>query len=342
SRLSPIPSAPDRQQCQPGGDGRPRLHDAPGAGETQQTWTDWARDQPAGDPNSHRSTTSNSCAFVFRGTPQRHGRQVHFAPHTTSGRTVVSSKLPPPASFGLPRGATTMRDPPGTAAGFGRGAQPTRCDRLEGARLHVRSLLASAQGPGLLPAAPGQQESARELRLDGSGGLRRSRPPGVGRLSGGCRALGPDAGPGWPIGEAPLISLGLSSEGRGREASRRHVFSYARDSCGFFLVCPKGMYVKCKAFVGDMVRVWDHYYEEREPYGRGNFCRLLDKVENDDSILCGIELQEIRLEQQTQVRGGPFGSVVDEVKLIAQPSTGGMEMVRELRDHSLKAKRKVH
>ncbi|CAK9072395.1 unnamed protein product, partial [Durusdinium trenchii] len=114
------------------------------------------------------------------------------------------------------------------------------------------------------------------------------------------------------------------------------------DSCGFFLVCPKGMYVKCKAFVGDMVRVWDHYYEEREPYGRGNFCRLLDKVENDDSILCGIELQEIRLEQQTQVRGGPFGSVVDEVKLIAQPSTGGMEMVRELRDHSLKAKRKVH
>lgn len=116
------------------------------------------------------------------------------------------------------------------------------------------------------------------------------------------------------------------------------------DSCGFFLVCPKGMYVKCKAFVGDMVRVWDHHYEEQEPYGRGNFCRLLDKVENDDSILCGIELQEIRLEQTTQVRGGPFGSVVDEVKLVAQPSMGGMEMVRELRDHNLKeakAKRKI-
>jgi len=113
------------------------------------------------------------------------------------------------------------------------------------------------------------------------------------------------------------------------------------DSCGFFLVCPRGMHVKCKAFVGDMVRVWDHHYEEREPYGRGNFCRLLDKVENDDSILCGIELQEIRMEQTTQVRGGPFGSVVDEVKLVVQPSTGGMEMVRELRDHSLKVKRKV-
>lgn len=113
------------------------------------------------------------------------------------------------------------------------------------------------------------------------------------------------------------------------------------DSCGFFLVCPKGMHVKCKAFVGDMVRVWDHHYEEREPYGRGNFCRLLDKVENDDSILCGIELQEIRMEQTTQVRGGPFGSVVDEVKLVVQPSTGGMEMVRELRDNSLKVKRKV-
>jgi len=106
--------------------------------------------------------------------------------------------------------------------------------------------------------------------------------------------------------------------------------------CGFFLVGPKGMYVKCKAFVGDMVRNWDHHFDEKEPYGRGNFCRLLDKVDGEDSVLCGIELQEIRMEHTSQVRGGPFGSIIDEMKLVAHPSVGSMELIRELRDGSLK------
>ncbi|CAJ1447825.1 unnamed protein product [Effrenium voratum] len=108
------------------------------------------------------------------------------------------------------------------------------------------------------------------------------------------------------------------------------------EMCGFFLVGPKGMYVKCKAFVGDMVRNWDHHFDEKEPYGRGNFCRLLDKVDGEDSVLCGIELQEIRMEHTSQVRGGPFGSIIDEMKLVAHPSVGSMELIRELRDGSLK------
>ncbi|CAE7432575.1 unnamed protein product [Symbiodinium sp. CCMP2456] len=104
------------------------------------------------------------------------------------------------------------------------------------------------------------------------------------------------------------------------------------ETCGFFLLCPKGMYVKCKAFVGDAVRNWDHHYADREPYGRGNFCRLQDKVEADDSVLCGVELQEIRMEHTTQVRGGPFGSIADQMKVVNHPSVGSMELVRELKD----------
>jgi len=104
------------------------------------------------------------------------------------------------------------------------------------------------------------------------------------------------------------------------------------ETCGFFLLCPKGMYVKCKAFVGDAVRNWDHHYADREPYGRGNFCRLQDKVDADDSVLCGVELQEIRMEHTTQVRGGPFGSIADQMKVVNHPSVGSMELVRELKD----------
>ena len=85
--------------------------------------------------------------------------------------------------------------------------------------------------------------------------------------------------------------------------------------------------------------------------GRGNFCRLQDKaksvsggfeanlssarqVDADDSVLCGVELQEIRMEHTTQVtqprfglvvckpsfpissqvRGGPFGSIADQMR----------------------------
>lgn len=102
--------------------------------------------------------------------------------------------------------------------------------------------------------------------------------------------------------------------------------------CGFFLLCPKGMYVKCRAFVGDAVRNWDHVFAEREPYGRGSFCRLVDKADGDDSVVCGVELLEVRMEHTSQVRHGPFGSVEDQLKLVSQPSIGSMEMVRELKE----------
>jgi len=102
--------------------------------------------------------------------------------------------------------------------------------------------------------------------------------------------------------------------------------------CGFFLLCPRGMYVKCRAFVGDAVRNWDHVFAEREPYGRGSFCRLADKADGDDSVVCGVELLEVRMEHTSQVRHGPFGSVEDQLKLVSQPSIGSMEMVRELKE----------
>mmetsp|Transcript_84401 Transcript_84401/g.243635 ORF Transcript_84401/g.243635 Transcript_84401/m.243635 type:complete len:680 (-) Transcript_84401:216-2255(-) len=104
------------------------------------------------------------------------------------------------------------------------------------------------------------------------------------------------------------------------------------ESCGFFLVCPRGMFVKCRAFVGDAVRNFEHQYDAREPYGRGSFCRLADKVDGDDSVVCGIEFLEVRQEQTAQVRGGPFGNTADQLKVVNNPSVGGMEVVRELRE----------
>jgi len=103
-------------------------------------------------------------------------------------------------------------------------------------------------------------------------------------------------------------------------------------TCGFFLVCPKGLYVKCKAFVGDQVRVIEHHYDTREPFGRGNFCRLAEKIDADDSVLCGIEILEIRQETTAQVRGGPFGNISDQLKLVSSPSISSMDLVRELRE----------
>mmetsp|Transcript_131260 Transcript_131260/g.339932 ORF Transcript_131260/g.339932 Transcript_131260/m.339932 type:complete len:784 (-) Transcript_131260:435-2786(-) len=104
------------------------------------------------------------------------------------------------------------------------------------------------------------------------------------------------------------------------------------ESCGFFLVCPKGLYVKCRAYIGDQVRNFEHQYDVREPYGRGSFCRLADKADADDCVVCGIELLEVRQEQTTQVKGGPFGNIADQLKIVSNPSIGGMEAVRELRE----------
>jgi len=104
------------------------------------------------------------------------------------------------------------------------------------------------------------------------------------------------------------------------------------DMCGLFLVCPKGMYVKCRISVGDAFRTFEHEFEAREPYGRGSLCRLSDKADRDDSVVCAVEFLEVRLAQSSQVRSGPFGSTADELKIIFNPAHGGMEPVRELRE----------
>jgi hypothetical protein len=104
------------------------------------------------------------------------------------------------------------------------------------------------------------------------------------------------------------------------------------EKCSFYLVCPRGVYMKCRAFVGDQVKIFENHYTEREPLGRANFCRLIDKAGNDDSVICGIEILDVRQELTTQVKGGPGGSMVDQMKVTLAPSLGGMEFMRELRD----------
>lgn len=108
--------------------------------------------------------------------------------------------------------------------------------------------------------------------------------------------------------------------------------SHYEEKCGFFLVCPRGVYMKCRAFVGDQVKVFEHQYTEREPFGRAQFCRLIDKAGIDDAVVCGIEILDVRQELTTQVKGGPYGSIVDQMKVTLAPSLGSMEVMRELRD----------
>lgn len=104
------------------------------------------------------------------------------------------------------------------------------------------------------------------------------------------------------------------------------------EMCGFFLLCPKGMHVKCKAFIGDAFRNFEHAYDTREPYGRANFCRIVDKADSSDAVVCGVELQEVRMEHTLQIRHGPFGKVTDQLKLVSQPPHGSMETVREIKE----------
>eukprot|EP00929_Paragymnodinium_shiwhaense_P101502 TRINITY_DN64647_c0_g1_i1.p1 TRINITY_DN64647_c0_g1~~TRINITY_DN64647_c0_g1_i1.p1 ORF type:complete len:923 (-),score=208.45 TRINITY_DN64647_c0_g1_i1:245-2944(-) len=115
----------------------------------------------------------------------------------------------------------------------------------------------------------------------------------------------------WPLGYRP-------KEGRGD------------DMCGFFLTCPRGVSVKCKAFVGDAFRTFEHHYDAREPYGRGSFCRLAEKAGNDDTVVCAIEFLEVQQEATGQIRAGPFGAVADRLKVVMSPGGGGMDAVREL------------
>merc|ERR1712166_456852 len=103
------------------------------------------------------------------------------------------------------------------------------------------------------------------------------------------------------------------------------------EKCGFFLVCPRGVYMKCRAFVGSEARVFEHQYAEREPFGRAGFCRLIDKAGSDDCVVVGIEILDVRQELTTQVKGGPFGSVVDQMKVTLAPNLGSMEVMREIR-----------
>lgn len=133
----------------------------------------------------------------------------------------------------------------------------------------------------------------------------------------------------------PLCSPPFSAAGFDNLQLQLYPLGYrprGEETCGFFLVCPKGLYIKCRAFIGDQVRNFEHQYDIREPYGRGSFCRLGDKADADDCVVVGIEFLEVREEKTTQVRGGPFGNIADQLKIVSNPSVGGMDIVRELRE----------
>lgn len=133
----------------------------------------------------------------------------------------------------------------------------------------------------------------------------------------------------------PLLSPPFAAAGVAGLQLQLYPLGYrprGEESCGFFLICPPGMYVKCRAFVGDAVRTFEHHYDTRESYGRGSFCRLGDKIDGEDCVVCGVEILEVRQEHTTQVRGGPFGNLADQLKVVTNPSVAGMEVVRELRE----------
>jgi hypothetical protein len=102
--------------------------------------------------------------------------------------------------------------------------------------------------------------------------------------------------------------------------------------CGFFLVAPRGVYIKCRAFIGDCVKNYEHHFDSREPYGRGSFCTLEDKAGSDDTVVCGIEILEVRQDLTRDIKAGPFGNVADQLKITLHPTVEGMDMVRELRE----------
>lgn len=132
----------------------------------------------------------------------------------------------------------------------------------------------------------------------------------------------------------PLISPPFSAGGLDGLQLRFYPTGYRAQtdgSCGLFLLCPPGIHIKCKAFVGDVVKVFENTFEEREPYGRGSFCRLADKLAEDGSLVCGIELLEVRNVLTAEIKGGPFGNVEDQVTVLTGLA-GGMDVVRQLRD----------
>eukprot|EP00927_Polykrikos_kofoidii_P056217 TRINITY_DN50381_c0_g1_i1.p1 TRINITY_DN50381_c0_g1~~TRINITY_DN50381_c0_g1_i1.p1 ORF type:complete len:860 (+),score=172.99 TRINITY_DN50381_c0_g1_i1:39-2618(+) len=133
-----------------------------------------------------------------------------------------------------------------------------------------------------------------------------------------------------PICSPPFSAAGI--EGLQFQLYPMGYRSRGDGQCGFFLLCPGGVFMKCRVWVGDAVRVFEHHFDTREPYGRGSFCRLLDKADEEDAVTCGIEILEVRHDYTMQVRGGAFGQVADQMKVTLNPNVTSMELVRELRE----------
>eukprot|EP00929_Paragymnodinium_shiwhaense_P085902 TRINITY_DN46377_c0_g1_i1.p1 TRINITY_DN46377_c0_g1~~TRINITY_DN46377_c0_g1_i1.p1 ORF type:complete len:985 (-),score=289.14 TRINITY_DN46377_c0_g1_i1:130-3084(-) len=125
----------------------------------------------------------------------------------------------------------------------------------------------------------------------------------------------------YPVGSDPYGSLSSRPP-----AARRASGAARRLGCGFFLVCPAGTYVKCRAFVGKSERVFEHRYEARGPYGFDGWCTLADEVTEDDSVMCGVELLAV----QHECLSSQAAAVEQQVKLTLNPDLKCMESVRVL------------
>lgn len=137
-------------------------------------------------------------------------------------------------------------------------------------------------------------------------------------------------------GLEPLVSPLFSVAGMDNVQLRFYPKGYrsvTEGACGIFLVCPGGYRIKCRAFVGNHAKLIEHTYEEREPYGRGAFCRLIDKLNEDGSLTCGVEFEEVRTTASSACRGSPFGNVKDDVKFVVSDATdASLVGVRELHE----------
>lgn len=106
--------------------------------------------------------------------------------------------------------------------------------------------------------------------------------------------------------------------------------------CSFFLYSPAGVYLKCCLSAGAQKREAHHYFEAAGAYGRTNFCRFEQVVDEDtDSILLSLEIEEAHQDvqatlahpaaqagdrrSQAQMEGTRAGPVESTVKLQRVP-----------------------
>jgi len=103
-------------------------------------------------------------------------------------------------------------------------------------------------------------------------------------------------------------------------------------NCGFFLKAPVGSYLKCRAFVGSVDKVFEHTFDTSAPYGRGNFCRTSKALANGTDMRCGIEILEVYQDWTKVTNRGKEAANILKIR----SATSGIEDVLEIRGSVMK------